>query len=145
MYLLNRIDAWSDRHHPKWIDLLRVLLGLILFWKGIYFLRHTQEVVAVLQTIPFSFYSVTIAHYVIGANIVGGILIAFGLLTRALVLFQIPALIGALFVSAYGSGSTGLATEPELVVLVLFLLLFFLLEGSGPLSVDEYIKKHPEE
>jgi uncharacterized membrane protein YphA (DoxX/SURF4 family) len=145
MYLLERIDAWSERHHPKWIDLLRILLGLILIWKGIYFVRHTQEVVAMIQSISFEFYAMSIAHYVIGAHIVGGILIAFGMLTRAAVLFQIPALIGALIVSAYGTGTSNLSTEPELAVLVLILLLFFLVEGSGTLSVDEYIKKHPEE
>ena len=74
----------------------------------------------------------------------GGMLIAIGLLTRAAVLFQLPAMIGALVVSAYGS-TLNIAAEPELVVLILLLLLFFLLEGSGRFSVDEYLRKHPDE
>lgn len=145
MYILDRIDIWSERHHPMWIDLFRVLLGLILIWKGIYFIRHTQEVVALIQSFSFEFYSISIAHYVIGAHIVAGVLIVVGLLTRAAVIFQIPALVGALIVSAYDMGTPNLTAEPELVVLVLFLMLFFLVEGSGRFSVDEYIKKHPEE
>jgi putative oxidoreductase len=145
MYLLNRIDAWSERHHPQWIDLLRVLLGLILFWKGIFFIRHTHEITLLIQSDSFQFYSMSIAHYVIGAHIVGGILITFGLLTRAAAIFQIPALIGALVVSDYLTGISNLTTDTELAVFVLLLLIFFIVEGSGRLSVDEYIRKHPEE
>ena len=144
MYLLERIDAWSERHHPKWIDVFRILLGLILIWKGFYFTRHTQDLVALTNSITLDYYAGTIAHYVIGVHIVGGMLIAIGLLTRAAVLFQLPAMIGALVVSAYGS-TLNIAAEPELVVLILLLLLFFLLEGSGRFSVDEYLRKHPDE
>src|SRR5258706_4727900 len=128
MYLIEKIDAWSERHHPKWIDLLRILLGFILIWKGIYFIRHTQDVVAMVQSISFEFYAMSIAHYVIGAHIAGGLLIALGMLTRVAVIFQIPAVIGALVVSAYGPVSPNSSSEPELAVLVRFLLLFFLVE-----------------
>ncbi|RZL22174.1 MAG: DoxX family protein, partial [Pedobacter sp.] len=37
MKLLQKIQAWGDHHHPKWLDYFRILLGLILVWKGISF------------------------------------------------------------------------------------------------------------
>ncbi len=87
MYMLERIDAWTQRHHPKWIDFLRILLGIILIWKGVYFIRNTQAVAEVIQSMSIEYYAMTIAHYVIGAHIAEGLLIACGLLTRLAVLF----------------------------------------------------------
>ncbi len=145
MYLLERIDSWSERHHPKWIDLLRILLGVILLWKGVFFIRHTQDVVQLIKSVSFEYYSMSIAHYVISAYLAGGLLIAIGLLTRPVILFQLPAIIGSLVVAAYGVRTQNIAAEPELLIIVLFLLLFFLVEGSGRFSVDEYIRRHPEE
>jgi len=144
MYLLDRVDAWSERHHPKWMDLIRIVLGLVLFWKGFFFIYHSQSVISLLDSTSFGFYSMTIAHYVIIAHIVGGVLIAFGLLTRAAVLFQIPALIGAI---AYaGLVKEAFSTESDIVlaVLVLMLAVLFLVEGSGQLSIDMYLKRHPD-
>src|SRR4030095_1317344 len=145
MYILDKIDAWSERHHPKWIDLLRFLLGLIIFYKGGYFISHTEEISRSLQNTNVEFLAASIAHYVIAAHIMGGILIAIGLLTRVAVLFQIPVLIGAIVYVNLPNGFYSVTAESELSILVLFLLVFFLIEGSGPLSVDQYIRKHPEE
>jgi uncharacterized membrane protein YphA (DoxX/SURF4 family) len=144
MYILDKIDAWSERHHPKWIDVLRILLGLILFYKGIYFISHTQDIVVMLANTRFDFLGITIAHYVVAAHIMGGLLIMVGLLTRIAILFQIPILLGAVIFVNLPKGILSFNSETELSILVLFLLVFFLFEGSGPLSIDEYIKKHPE-
>jgi hypothetical protein len=56
-------------------------------------------------------------------------------------LIQIPILIGAVIINL----SMGIFTPgSELVfsLLVLVLLVFFLFEGGGELSVEDYIKKH---
>ncbi len=37
MKLLSRIQEWGDQHHPKWLDFIRIALGLVLIWKGIAF------------------------------------------------------------------------------------------------------------
>lgn len=145
MYILDKIDAWSERHHPKWIDLLRVLLGLILFYKGIYFISHTEDIVKELQNTNLNFLAISIAHYVVAAHIMGGLLITLGLLTRVAVLFQLPVLLGAIIFVNLPKGLFSVSSESELSILVLFLLIFFLFEGSGPLSVDRYIRKHPED
>jgi putative oxidoreductase len=145
MYLIDKIDAWSERHHPKWIDFLRILLGLILIAKGCYFIMHADTIIFMLQQSSIHLIPVGIAHYVAMAHIVGGLMIAVGLLTRISVLSQLPILIGAVFFVNLPNGIASGNAETELSILVLFLLVFFLIEGSGPFSVDNYIRKHPEE
>lgn len=145
MYLLDKIDSWSERHHPKWIDLLRILLGLILAAKGFFYIMHTDAIIFMLKQVNINLLSVVIAHYVAMAHLVGGILIAVGLLTRISILFQLPILIGAVFFINLPNGIFTVNSETELSILVLFLLVFFLIEGSGPFSVDNYIRRHPDE
>jgi putative oxidoreductase len=144
MYLLDKIDAWADRHHPKWLDVLRALLGLILLWKGIFFIRNTQLIVQMLQNTTLEFLAAAIAHFVAGAHIMGGILIILGLLTRVAILFQIPILLGAIIFVNIPRTLSAYSSELELSILVLFLLVFFLIEGSGPISIDNYLSKHKD-
>jgi hypothetical protein len=40
--------------------------------------------------------------------------------------------------------SSANSTDLWLSIIILFLLVFFLVEGSVPWSVDEYMRKHPE-
>src|SRR6266498_3741116 len=130
MYLLNRIDTWAERHHPRWIDGLRIMLGLILLWKGIFFIRNIQVLIQMLQNTDLEFIAAAVAHFVAGAHIMGGILIILGLLTRAAILFQVPILIGAVvFVNFPRTITSVYNPEFGLSVLVLFLLAFFLVEG----------------
>jgi uncharacterized membrane protein YphA (DoxX/SURF4 family) len=144
MYLLDRIDTWAEKHHPKWIDLLRILLGFILLWKGIYFISHTQAAIEIVSFLGFGFYTMTAAHAIIGIHLLSGLLIIAGLLTRIGVLIQLPVMICNIIFVIIPNGLMSLYAETELSVLVTFLLLFFLVEGSGPFSVDEYLRKHPE-
>jgi len=145
MYLLERINLWSEKHHPIWIDVFRVILGLVLLWKGIYFIAHKQAVAELVQTYGFGFYTMTLAHIVIGVHIVGGVMIAAGLLTRLAVLFQLPIVLSSLFFVVLPGGFMAFRAELELTVLVLALLVLFLVEGSGSFSVDGYMRRHPEE
>ena len=46
-----------------------------------------------MQISPF-----VVAHYVVVAHLLGGFLIAIGLLTRVAVVSQIPVLLGAVFI-----------------------------------------------
>jgi len=138
-----RIDTWSEKHHPKWIDLLRILLGLLLLWKGIYFIGN-KATIEIVQLFGFGFYTMTFAHAIIGIHIVGGIMIAFGLLTRAAVFIQLPIMLSNLIFVIIPGGFMSLRSETELSILVTFLLMFFLVEGSGPLSIDAYLNKHQE-
>lgn len=145
MYSLRKIESWADHHHPKWIDFLRILLGLILIIKGIAFIGNKDEVILMIRTSSFEFLSIVIAHYVITAYLVGGFAVTLGFFTRFAVLFQIPAVIGAIIFIDIHKGLFALNSELVYSVLILFLLLFFLFYGSGNYSVDYYLRKIKED
>lgn len=146
MNFIERVETWGDRHHPKWLDILRILLGVILLWRGVVFISDTSALQQMIDHSRFAEVSFWLAHYVAFAHLVGGMLIIAGLLTRMAALFQLPVLIGAVFFVNLNSGIfNSSSAELWFSVLILFLLLFFTIEGSGPWSVDEYMKKHPEE
>ncbi len=145
MNFIEKLEAWGDKHHPKWLDLLRILLGLLILGKGYAFISNTEGVHQIIENSRFGQVSFWLAHYVTFAHLVGGALIALGLLTRVAILFQLPILIGAvIFVNAPTGFFSANSTELWFSIVVLFLLLFFLVEGSGPWSMDAYLKKHPD-
>ena len=144
MNLLQKFEYWGDRHHPKWLDIIRIALGVFLFYKGIDFLRNTSALIGLMSNrSPFgSFVIILIGHYVTFAHIIGGLFLTIGMFTRAACLIQLPILIGAIiFINIH---STQDVVQPYselfLSILVLLLLIYFLIVGNGPLSV-----KFPEE
>lgn len=145
MNWIHRIETWGNKHHPKWLDILRVLLGVIILWRGVVFVSDTAALQQMIDDSRFGEVSFWLAHYVAFAHLVGGMLIIVGLLTRLAVIFQVPILIGAVFFVNLQSGLfSSNSSELWFSVLVLFLLLFFMVEGSGPWSIDEYMRRHPE-
>ena len=144
MNLLEKFEQWGDRHHPKWLDIIRIALGLFLCYKGVDFLRNASSLISVMSSRqPFSsFIIVLLAHYVTFAHILGGFFLTIGLFTRAACLIQIPILIGAIIFININVAKDTFSPYSELVlsILVLLLLIYFLIIGNGPLSV-----KIPEE
>ncbi len=145
MNLLQRIERWGNSHHPKWIDGLRILLGLLLMWKGIQFVMDIDVLKARIAEQPFlTALSFWLAHYIVFAHLAGGLFIALGLLTRLGALVNLPVLIGAVFFVNAGTNLFAVYPELSLSIAVLLLILFFIVEGSGRISVDEYMRRHPE-
>jgi len=144
MYTLHQLESWADHHHPKWIDFLRLILGLILIIKGIAFIGNKDEVILMIRTSSFEFLPFVIAHYVIAAYLIGGLAVTIGFLTRFAVLFQIPAVLGAIIFIDIHKGLFTLNSDLGYSILILFLLFFFLFYGSGNYSVDYYLKKYKE-
>ena len=143
MNLLHSVEKWGDTHHPKWLDIIRVVLGIFLVFKGIDFINHMDRLTNLMGRSRFlgSLSLGLLAHYIVFAHLVGGALIAAGLLTRLACLVQIPVLIGAVFFINSSAGILAPYDVLWLSVIVLLLLVFFLIAGSGPLSVDRQIKK----
>ncbi|SES10577.1 DoxX family protein [Pedobacter rhizosphaerae] len=147
MNVIRKIEHWGDVHHAKWLDYLRILLGLIIFGKGVSFISDTttlQNLITENNVFGFSGMMISMAiHVVAFAHLVGGILITLGLVTRFAVVIQIPILISAVFFVNLTQGFSMLNSELWLSVIVLFLLILFWVVGSGPLSVDESFKHKP--
>jgi uncharacterized membrane protein YphA (DoxX/SURF4 family) len=142
MSTLQHIHAWSVTHHPRWLIVLRVALGLCLFAKGITFMSNTALLDQFLSGSPWSGNAGWLAILITWANLLGGFMLTVGLLTRWVALLQVPILAGAIvFINAQKSGFAA-QSELGLAILVLLLLLFFLVEGSGPLSLDHYFQKN---
>jgi putative oxidoreductase len=129
---------------PEWLVLFRVILGLLLLYKGISFISHANELENMIAGSRFKINegAAILAAYICIAHLAGGVFIVVGLLTRISCLFQLPILIGAvLFVNSPNS-MFHLQSELILSIIVLLLLIVFIITGGGPFSMDRYIKKH---
>src|SRR5882757_8897940 len=135
MNLVQRVEHWGDTHHPQWLDIVRIALGLFLCYKGVDYLYNMSAMLNLITNkMDFgSFTSMLMSNYISFAHILGGILLILGVLTRFACLLQIPVLLGAIFflnTSLYRPFS-----ETALAVLVLLLLILFLVVGNGPLQL----------
>lgn len=72
MNLIHKIETWGDSHQSKWFALLRLSLGLIIFFKGIVFIRDTGAINGMIANSAVAIYSVMLAHYVALAHLMGG-------------------------------------------------------------------------
>ena len=145
MNAITKIESWADRHHPQWIDFLRIVLGLFILYKGILFISNTGALMDLMANKDLQFFNLGMAHYVAFAHLVGGCLIALGLVTRFAIIFQLPILFVAVFFVNIEAGFLSVSNnlEFEMSLLVLILLIVFLVYGSGKFSLDNYMKEHP--
>jgi uncharacterized membrane protein YphA (DoxX/SURF4 family) len=143
MTAIERIEHWGDAHHPAWLDIVRIGLGLLLFFKGMSFIADTSQLSALTEGLHFNAWSYVAVHYVAFAHLVGGLLITLGCLTRLASAFQVPILFVAVFFTNIRNGFTAVNSELWLSLVVLVLLIIFWILGSGKFSFDEYVKNHP--
>jgi putative oxidoreductase len=138
MSVIQKFESWGDLHHPKILDVIRMLLGIFLVIKGVAFLRNTPYLRALIienNMLAESPASITfLIYYVTYVHMTGGALIFLGLKTRMASLFQLPIIFGAVFFVNVLSPFVN--SELWLSVLVLALLVLFTVIGSGPLSLD---------
>jgi uncharacterized membrane protein YphA (DoxX/SURF4 family) len=129
----------NSANNPVWMDALRMLLGLFLFFKGLMFLEHTSDVFYIFSSSQ-EVLTAGQAHMLTSlVHMVGGLMIAFGLLTRLALLCQFPIMIGALLVVNPQRGAELDNLELVLSVLVMSLLLFFMIVGPGRYSIDNKV------
>lgn len=144
MSTLSGIEKWTGEHHSVWIDLLRIVLGILLIAKGASLVTHREQLGWLIFNHHVGFMIVAASLYIILIYLGGGLLIASGLITRWAAGFQIPALISAIFLINIPRHLTGLNTDTALSILTLALSVFFLIYGSGNFSVDYYLKTHTD-
>lgn len=138
MNIITDMEHWGNNHRPGFLDLFRLVLGLFITYKGLYFITNIGS----LGTSPFGinaqFAGLTIAHYVAFAHILGGPMIVLGVYTRFACLVQLPILIGAVFLVNAPKGFLSLGQHMELwiSIVVLLGLVTFIIFGAGRFSVD---------
>jgi putative oxidoreductase len=137
MASIRTLNKWANAHTYYALDVLRVALGVFLFIKGIQFISQTQTLVELITPLQGYAGVMITVHYVASAHLVGGILIAFGLLTRWAIAAQLPILIGAILINFVGEMNVG---NLVLATVVLFISLFFIFYGSGKHSADYLMK-----
>ena len=144
MSTLQHIKQWGAAHHPRWLVIVRMGLGLFLFVKGISFMQDS----ALLEELIYSNHQLAAntTHWlrilITWANLLGGFMLLVGLWTRLVAFLEMPILIGAIIDINAQKGGFAPESELWLAILVLLMLIFFLIEGSGPLSLDGYFDRN---
>lgn len=137
-------EKTSDKQ-PRWLTIVRILLGLILFWKGILFIKDSSDLQLLLQRMSIGVVdknSEVIAFLITYINLLGGLFITAGLFTKTSSIVQIPILIGAVFFVNTKDGLNQSTPELILSAIVLILLIVFAIKGSGVISADEYFRSY---
>ncbi|NMH88135.1 DoxX family protein [Flavivirga algicola] len=137
MGTIKTLNKWANAHTYLPLDLLRVALGVFLFIKGISFMSDSSMLMELFKPIQNLAGGMVVIHYVAPVHFIGGILIAFGLLTRWVVIAQLPILIGAIAINFAGEMNSN---NLILAIITLLVCAFFLLYGSGKNSLDYYFK-----
>lgn len=129
---------------PRWLTLVRIALGLVLFWKAILFIHDTTALQLMIQRTGvgiFSQNSVIIAFLVSYLGLLCGLFILCGLFTRTSCIIQIPILFVAVFFVNIRSVENS-NFEWWLSLAVLLLLILFAIIGSGTISADEFFRTY---
>jgi putative oxidoreductase len=137
MDTVKSLNKWANRHTSYPVDLLRIALGVFLFLKGVSFVTANQSVADSFSSFSNFSGGQFILTYVVSAHIMGGIMIAFGLLTRWAIWAQLPILLGAVIINFMGAMN---AQNLILAFVTLLVCVFFLVYGSGRHSADYFFK-----
>jgi len=130
---------WIDEHRTVALDLIRIYLGIGLFVRGLLFAYESQGVNILVDLSEFSVGSAVLAHYVTFAHLMGGLMLAAGLLTRLAALVQIPILAGAVFLVHLDQGLLTADQSLEFSALVFVLLVVVFIFGPGEWAADRYV------
>jgi putative oxidoreductase len=143
MSVITNVERWGNSHRPGFLDFFRIILGIFIAYKGLFFVTHMDEFEMTTSGINVYFAGLTVAHYVVFAHILGGPLIAVGLFISVM---QLPILIGAVFMVNYPRGFLSIGQHMELwaSILVLVGLIVFIVFGAGKFSIDAKRRREKE-
>jgi len=142
MNITTRISRWRHSYPSFLLLIARIILGIILIVKGIFFISHAQQLKDMILASRFSGWVGILTAYVTFAHLFGGVFIIIGLFTRIAALLQIPVLLGALFFILPVHEINDMGSDLILSLIVLGLLIYILKQGSGSISMEDYLKHH---
>ncbi|MGC4039548.1 MAG: DoxX family protein [Flavobacterium sp.] len=131
------LNKWANAHSNFWFDALRVALGFFLIYKGAYFVSNSRGLEDLIAPVSNFMGGMLAFHYIAAAHIVGGIMIAFGLLTRWALIAQLPILIGAVLINFIGEMNVA---NLAIALITLAVSIFYTIYGSGKHSADYFFK-----
>jgi putative oxidoreductase len=141
MNLIHKIERWGDSHHPRFLDIIRIALGIFLLLKGLGFMENTTNLKSIIENQPDISIApgllMALVYYVTFVHLVGGTLIALGILTRFSAIMQIPVVFGAVFfidILESPFNTDLLSSVAALIFLVVFAVI-----GPGKLSLENYL------
>lgn len=134
---VKKMNKWANAHTYLALDLIRIAFGIFLFMKGINFISNPLYLEELISPIDHFGGGMFLVHYIAPAHLIGGIMIAFGLLTRWATAAQLPILLGAVFINILGTRSS---ENLFVALLALLVCIFFFIYGSGKNSADYYLK-----
>jgi putative oxidoreductase len=137
------IELTKNNTRSTWLALTRIVLGILLVWKGLLFTQDTSELQVAIQQTGIGGYAGflhLIAAIVSIFTLVSGIFIMVGLFTRIASYIQIALIVlGIAFVYSTGIDRNGF--EMISTIIIISLLAFLANKGSGPISFDKAIEK----
>jgi len=143
--IVTDVEKWGNSHRPGWLDIFRIVLGIFITYKGIFFITHMNDLEMTTSGINVYFAGLVMAHYIVFAHILGGPLIMFGLFTRIVCLIQLPILIGAIIFVNMPKGFLSVPlVELWASMVVLIGLVVFMIFGAGRYSLDAKRRKEME-
>jgi putative oxidoreductase len=134
------VAEWLSENRDRIWDLVRIYLGFALVVKGFAYLLHLQAFAAMMTETGVPFAGAGLAELVAVAHVAGGLMMAFGILTRLGAAIQIPNLVGAILFVHLREGLFTEGQTLEFSTLVLFLLVIISVLGAGRLSIDYYFR-----
>ncbi|MEO0559581.1 MAG: DoxX family protein [Bacteroidota bacterium] len=138
--MLDSLSAWADDRRDLAIGLIRLYLGVGLFFRGVVFLNDVDAFFALANDTGV-FSSMLAAYYVGMAHVAGGLLLAAGAFTRVAALIQLPILLAATFI-VHWPDTLLLANQSfAFSALVLALLTVFAVWGGGRWSLDRAVER----
>ena len=137
-------QKYSDEHQPFVFDLMRIVLGIAIFYKGILFVQDGEALNLIIERSRIGGFAFILEHHVAFTLLVGGILIALGLITRIAVLFQFPVFLGVILNQHAQYGLYSVYSELGFALIITLVLMVFLVLGSGTFSVDHAMRRAGE-
>ena len=139
------ITEKTSTSQPRWLTIVRIILGFILFWKGINFIRDSSDLQLMLQRMSIGVIDkntewIAFSYYLY--KFIGRSLHRRRAFYKNFMCYPDSHTYCAVFLWNTKHGLNQSNSELVLSIIVLILLIFFAIKGSGVLSADEYFRSY---
>lgn len=144
MSAFSKIDRYVSKHYPFVLDLLRIVVGAVIFYQGVMFVKNGEALDMIINRSTIGGWAFILEHHVAFTLLVGGILITIGLITRWAIAFQFPVFLGMIINQHATQGLYSVYSELSFAYGITIILVLLFILGPGPFSVDQRMRKGQE-